>query len=340
MIEILANKSDEFYIAMAKYGSHSFIFAGVKTKNKNHILARMGKVVYGSFTDLCGPTLGFTFSSAMAGLIDEKIYKEKDRKLPISYLAYSISPEQYVDFVDLIQRVEKEEKVEIDCYRPAEQTDTQIKLRLTAEPIELNKKVSEEAENLIGDAQKANFKNTCRHTAKSIINYVYHDAHSTDNISSQFFFGLPLKTTLIANGDELEITRGAETKRAFLVHPDREMPFYILPAPPSTNLDPVKLKVMNEMFHRLEKMLHIAPESKETQDKFALLKALYNEQIKKSDESLTSFFSNLHQWKNSHLKEIQVHRAPTFLDRFFTRQTATEKMFSHFEDYEKTGLGL
>lgn len=338
MFDMIVDKSDEFYIAIAKNEEgHSFIFAGVESNGENHLLARVGKVKVDD-DSVCQFILKFGFSSIRSKLDDEKIYRNKGKRYAINYIAYAISYEQYLGFIGLLQQIQEEKQRSFECYKPIEENGKTVKLQLMAEKTELTYQIETKprANKIIEHTETLNCTNTCRHSALSLVNYVFDSEQATQNVSSQFFRDLPFHTTLVANDgvEFVEHIRKKEVARQF-VHPDANIPFYILPAPPSSfkNLDPLKRKVMTELYHQLEKMVHISPESQKTADKFSILKALYNEKMGINEESLSDFINSISTWRNTHRDELKTLRKTYFIDNFFTRETATEKMFARFEEY-------
>ncbi|KTD08481.1 hypothetical protein [Legionella jamestowniensis] len=344
MFDMIVDKSDEFYIAIAKNEEgHSFIFAGVKSNGENHLLARVGKVKVDD-DSACQFILKFGFSSIQSKLEDEKIYRNKGKRYAINYIAYTISYEQYLSFIGLLQQIQEEKRRSFQCYKPIEENDSKVKLQLTAEKTELTYQIEPKprAKEIIEHTETLHCTNTCRHSALALVNYVFDSEQATQDVSKQFFHDLPFHTTLVANDGVgfVEYVRKKAVTRQF-VHPDNTIPFYILPAPPSSfkNLDPLKRKVMTELYHQLEKMVHISPELQKTAHKFSILKALYNEKMGINEESLSDFINSISMWKSIHRDELKTLRKTYFFDSFFTRETATEKMFSRFEEYfAKTAL--
>ncbi|ASQ46907.1 hypothetical protein [Legionella clemsonensis] len=339
MFNMTVDKSDEFYLAIAKdVEGHSFLFAGVQSNGKNHLLARVGKG-RANHDRVCQFIFKFAFSSLKGELFDEGISRRKGRRHAINYVAYTINYQQYLDFISLLQQIQgKKIQKSYECFKPVEENGTQVTLTYTDETTVLTRPIVPKpaADEIIEQMETLHCTNTCRHSALSLVNYVLDDKQATQNVSKQFFNDLPYQTTLVADdGDEFEkVIREKKVVHQF-VRPTPEIPFYILPAPPSSfkNLAPLKLKVMTELYQQLEKMLHIAPESQETAYKFSLLKNLYNEKMGLNEESLSDFIASVGEWRNRYRQELKTLRKTYFFDRYCTRQTATEKMFSRFDEY-------
>ncbi|KTC77115.1 hypothetical protein [Legionella brunensis] len=331
------NKSDEFFISIAKQGVHSFIFVGVKSKGEHHILARVGKVMD---ADVSCSVLRAAFFSTKAFISYEEFSKQPGRKIPIGYAAYDITYEQYLGFIALLEELQARDNIAYPCFKPAEENGNEVNLQWTAQRTEVTHKIplKPEAENIIKESHSLNLSSTCRHGALSLLDYVRGHEQTIHNVSSKFFRDLPLHTNLVADDGEKFPVRDPVTKRIrqhCYLRPDSKMPFYILPSPPSAfkDLEPLKKRVLTELYMQMEDMLQVAPESAETEQKFNLLKELYIEKVGKNNETINDFIASLTSWREDHKKDINSLRKTYFFDYFITRHSATEKMFDRFDEY-------
>ncbi|KTD23802.1 Uncharacterised protein [Legionella lansingensis] len=325
MVTIKIDQSDEFFIAIAKQEGHSFVFAGIKQKGKIHLLARVGKV----FKPQKGKCLipkalcNAVFFQAQAQIEDEGIARPDGWESSISYAAHAISYQQYLQFVALLEEIETEDSFE--CYKPGEEGE----LEFTGKKVLASKSDEKNAcaTKIIARGQVLNLSNTCRHTAIDLIKYVCNDEQVTHDISRTFFCNLPLETFLVAN-DGKPFLLGDDDQAYCLVHPDPELPFYILPPPPTSfkNLPAFQRRVLNDLYRRMEEMLRIAPNSPDTQTKFELLKTLYNEKSGPCMVGFATFISDIANWHERHQKEINTLRETNLVDCFFTRKSTTQKM--------------
>ncbi|WED43459.1 hypothetical protein [Legionella cardiaca] len=338
MPEMTVKKNDEFFISIAKdEGVHSFILLGVKNETGVHLLARVGKV--GVATEFgCKILCKAAFSSTPAQLIDEKIDRETENRTNISYAAYAINYQQYLDFIALLQHIQDENLLDTSvqhlpftCFKPVQEKGGLVTLQQTSEKTALTHELAprEESAEVSKEVHSLGLTNTCRHSALSLLKYVCRDEQVPHDLSSAFFRNLPLQTSLVADdGEEFVVSRRGTTAKRSFVHPDGKQPFYILPLPPSAfkEQSPAKVKVLTELYQQMESMLKTASQLPETEKKFNLLKELYNDKAGKNTESMSDLLASIKSWRSLHSAEIKVLRVTYFFDRFFKRQSATEKM--------------
>lgn len=340
--ELTVNKSDEFFIAVAKEDAleqvHSFLLIGVKTKDEIHLLSRVGKVC--EDTANCVSVSKALFASEQAKLKDEAIIGYTNLWRDINYLAYAINYEQYIDYILLLEYLHQKDNEKLVSYKPSKEEDTTVTLVHTNKNFALagDRKVRSEADEIDKHVHNLSIGNTCRHSVLELLKYVL-KSEDTSNISNLFFRNLPLHTKLIANDGPSWLVEGKKQQKCF-IHPDSKTPFYILPPPPSSVLkdkSPLEGKILTELYKQMETMLKIAPNDEKTKKKFELLKELYNQKIGNKKENLDTLVSSIRTWRNTHSKELNTLRETYFFDSFFScffkRKSATEKMFNRFEEY-------
>ena len=93
------NKGDQFFISICKKGKHSFIIAGVMEYDQPQILMRVGKCfTHQESKSWLKSNAAMVFTKARAVLKSEPI----DRIGEISYQAYSINYNQYLELIKLV----------------------------------------------------------------------------------------------------------------------------------------------------------------------------------------------------------------------------------------------
>jgi hypothetical protein len=335
---LTVKKSDEFFIAIAKIrgNAHTFIFVGVKLLEEILILARVGKAMDVRKGNPPG-LFSLIFSPVKAILKDEGVDRLAGWRQEITYEAYAISYQQYLQFMALLKKIQDDTNC-FSGYAPIRVNQDEVELAWIKKILNSNDSnatsmplVAELEDILIHNLEDLHLSNTCRHTAIDLINHVCGNKENTKAISTQFFCSLPLRTSLMAENQEFLRNRvgGGET---FFVRPERAVPFYILPMPPTAvqNVSPYKNRVLSDLYKRMEEMLKVAPEKEETKKKFDLLKTFYQEQISQKSNSIDDFVNILLNWKNQHQKDISCLRATFFFDSFIHRRSATEKMFDRW----------
>ncbi len=319
-MSITINKeTDNFFIALCMQNSHSFLMFGIYDQNRvTHLLCRVGKVFDLEPITGClkkSAQLGrVLFSNSKAKLNDEGISRQKKGQHPISYQAYDTTYQHYLEFIHLLESLQTEDNGFI-CYKPSIDEDddnNEVLLNLTHEKI-FN--TESELGNLKQEVNRLGLRNTCRHTAIKLVEEIQHVPHST-MVSSVFFKNLPYTT-------ELDYGK-----------PSSDIPFYVLPISPIaySPLGVIKQRVLTKLYSRMESLLLIDPYSVETQIKFHHLKELYADIIgPKREVSLNELLINIKEWKSDHQIELNVLRKTYFLDKFFTRRSATAKMLCEIE---------
>jgi hypothetical protein len=166
-----------------------------------------------------------------------------------------------------------------------------------------------------------NNENSCGDTAVDLLNYARGETETPYNVSTKFYRGLPVPTTLVAGQ----------------ISQDR--PFYILPLPPTafrpaSSGDAVtkQQELLTKLYRRMEDIITLEPDSPKTVEKFNKLKDLYERQAPQPYDNPEDIIASIIEWRNReenhHVFEL---RKTYFFDWFITRQSATTKMFDEFE---------
>jgi len=302
--QLVVNKSDEFFIAIATKGVHSFVMLGNMHHGKPRILARVGKVAAQSSDSGCKIITKMVLLQTNAVLQEESIFPGG----AISYAAYSINFQQYLQFTKAIGVAMGEES--ISCYQPlSEEIDS---LTLQYRQIARVEKATEQDEHLIASTHGLSIANTCRHTAIDLIEYAQGNRLSA-NVSRVFFRNLPVKTTF-DYGEPQDY-------------------FYVFPLPPGAyKVDGQKTAVLIKIYQRMENLLQKDPYGENTIAKFEILKSLYISQAGiAASGSLDDALANIRQWKDENQDVISQLRQQSFFGKIFTTQSGTQAMATEIE---------
>ncbi len=325
--DITINKDkDKLFIAICKKEGHSFVMAGIYDKNNKvkHVLYRVGKMFVvekrpedrGFFSSL-GRLWQALFGEAEAKLNDEGVFREDFDPTPISYQAYELSYGQYKEFIQILEGLQTEEN-EFNVFKPVEENGCEVTLKLTSQPV-LGAKVN--VEELKSNTCTLSIDNNCRHSAIKMIEETTHTPLPS-LVSTNFSTDLPYTTQLEYGSPSLDI------------------PFYVLPIPPTAypELSEHKRKILSELYEHMEHMLLIAPHSTKTQGKFQCLKDYYVQMAgPKKDLSLSELLLDIQGWREQHQATINVLRERTIWDDilgFFSlqRKSKTEMLFDRIEE--------
>lgn len=320
-------KKDKFFISINKSGAHSFVMLGVYDQYKvKHLLCRVGKVAIPGGNDdleLCDELqfiLQALFTRAKARLIDEGIERKSRTLRAINYQAYDITYEQYFEFIHVLEALQSPEN-KFFCYIP----DYECGDEVTLSHRKVNGNLHQpNIDKLKKSVEGLNLGNTCRHTAINLVEEVQH-APISSSVSSIFFQSLPYATNLEYG------------------KPSVDIPFYVLPITPAAypDLADGKKWVIEKLYKRLEQMLLLNQHSQQTQDKFAHLKALYNQIIGPQQQwSLRELLASIQQWKQENQSTLAVLRKTYLWDFFCTRQSATMKTVQQIEEYLQHRPGI
>ncbi|KTD69887.1 hypothetical protein Lsan_0165 [Legionella santicrucis] len=346
---ITVDKDSEFFITIAKEGIHSFIMLGVMVDNKPQLLARVGKgnLIDPSFGTSCGKQFTM-FGKAVgthteASLMDEGISDDEDATSDISYQSYSITYEQYLEFLALTKEIHQNQlkhyeerelpnisyknltfpqrgvhklRSGIDCYIPTQEESGKIKFEYksinTFEHQCVNDK-QQMREEIISGSKEIKASNTCRTTARALLNYTLR--YSPD-VPALFAIGLDYKTKLVA---------GKPTANTF----------YVLPQPPNCfKANPTQMKVLQELYKKLENLPKMHPASDTTRKKFDELKHLYQEIAGKPQLPLTVLLDKITVHRVAHNKLFDVRRSQSLISKFAEMlgiKTGTQQAYDRME---------
>lgn len=324
---VVNEQEDHFFISINKIGGHSFVMLGIYDQNNiQHVLCRVGKVVDSDKNDsICSIGVKFwynvLFFSSKAKLIDEKIIRFNRELQPISYQAYDISFNQYLEFIRILESLQTE-KIKFTCYKPKKIKDKKIILEFTdellcpKEPIP----IAQIKDNL----SELSIKNTCRHSAIALIEATLHTPIAS-LVSSNWFTDLPYETVLEYG------------------KPSKNIPFYVLPASPHAfpELNETKKKIITKLYSRMEQMLCLNIHERGTQEKYLQLKELYLQILGVQKElPLNELLESIQNWKQQNQSVLSTLRKTYFWDYFLKRQSATMNLISEVEHDLKTALSV
>ncbi|MDP3705513.1 MAG: hypothetical protein Q8R24_06345 [Legionellaceae bacterium] len=315
--DVTLDSQSDFFVAICKRekGSHSFIMLGVMQDGKPKILARIGKLPEFNQTATNAVAIKFAtqaiFSYAKSELKNEKINLD----FPINYSAYSIKYDTYLNFVELLSKVDS--VGQIACYQPKTDDsprDDSRKIRMSFKDVEKSPgDKTQEIQRISDNTQQITTSNTCRHTAIELLEYVLGISKVSNNISRLFFRDLPVPATFI-KGDL------------------QETYFYLPPIPPEqskfTNVK--QFAVLATLYERMEQLQKKAPYDPRTIRKFELLKTLYSQQEtiflgnKPESQLFSEALDAIQTWKTMNERDLKALRQPSLLGRlFFKASTIT-----------------
>jgi hypothetical protein len=284
-----------------------------------HLLCRVGKVAISD--DSCGDISCLKgakfmaqafFTSNVAKLKDEGIFRNYRLSRPIDYQAYDITYAQYIEFIRILHALQTDEH-QFSGYQPIQEEGDQVILKYTKK-FESNS-LKPNIDKIKKGTEELSLGNTCRHTAIALVEEVQ-QAPISSSISSNFISSLPCSTVL-------EYGKPVES-----------IPFYVLPVSPAVypDLDGKKKQILEKLYKRMEHMLLIDPHSKHTQDKFTRLKNLYmNIAGPQKDLSLDELLVSIQKWKQENQPLLSHLRQRYMWDFFFTRQSATISLVNEIE---------
>ncbi|KTC85295.1 hypothetical protein [Legionella cincinnatiensis] len=346
---ITVDKDSEFFITIAKEGIHSFIMLGVMVDDKPQLLARVGKgnLIDPSFGTSCGKQFTM-FGKAVgthteASLMDEGLSDNENVTSDISYQSYSITYEQYLEFLALTKEIHNEQlehyknrelpnvkyreltypqkgvhklRSGINCYLPTQEESGKITFEYksinTFQPQHVNDNQPLHQE-IISGAKEIKASNTCRTTARALLNYTL---HYPPDVPALFAIGLDYKTKLVG---------GKPTANTF----------YVLPQPPNCfEVNPTQMKVLQELYKKLENLPKNQPQADATRDKFKELKHLYQEIAGKPQLPLTLLLDKITVHRVAHNKLFDTRRSQSIISKFAELlgiKTGTQQAYDRME---------
>jgi hypothetical protein len=322
---------NDFYIAIAKQGIHSFIMLGVTLDDGSHrLIARVGK------TDNLDPDFGNPLkmalkeaqSIALTRLASEGISRPLNREQPIiHYQAYAINFQQAQQCLELLHEIERtqlendalnaalnklkhEEHKRIFCYIPTAEGDKitfkykKLEDAFKESPRSSSPKVAEIAMG----AQQLNLSNTCRTTALSILEEIL---GFKTQVSTSFLVAPRYRTTLVAGQPH-------------------EQTFYILPLPPTAYPDVNKRQVaiLTKLYQRLEAIPLAQGSDLKTKNKFEQLKKLYVKIAGENTLDAGTLLTKIKEHEAIASVHLYARRSSNWFTRFFNVPTTTEQVLS------------
>lgn len=311
--EIQFPKDSEFFISIAKIGFHSFLMLGVMEVDTPKILARIGKLALETAAyKLVGKAV---CKFAKARIMDEGIGRKETYSPSMSYQAYSITLKQYHEFLELIAKIEHDQKhnlntyIPIMCYVPDMSSGEQITFRYQEIDPLVPKNNESKMEAISIHANEIKLTNNCRSTAREIMEYIL--AGVAERISAFFGFELNYQSTLPAG------------------QPDKST-FYVLPPPPASSVrasDPKIGMVLEKLYAKLEKIPKVSTDSIATRKKFNAIKSLYK-QLAGNQKALTAaeLLTTISEYCRNHQEDLYAHRE-NGLKKFLGWETDTRLLF-------------
>lgn len=306
-------EAQRFFISINMKGAHSFVMCGVYRGHKvEHMLCRVGK--FGlpngskSYADSFQSVCKALFSTVKGTLVDEGLRGNG----AISYQAYEITYDQYVEFAHLLESLQPKQGPFL-FYKPLEKKGQVVTLQLTRRDVFSTHQEQHELKQQMSTLNA--FHNSCRHTAIQLVQQVPKVPVQTF-ISSQFFYQLPYSTTLCKG------------------KPTEKVPFYVLPVPPAAvvGIEGPKRVILEKLYVRMEAMAQLAPEAKETIKKFEALKTLYlNIAGPQKESSFLQLLQSIQSWREQNKPILETLRQTFFWDNFVVRQSKTMKLVEEIE---------
>ena len=182
---------------------------------------------------------------------------------------------------------------------------------LNAETAQLNAETARH--EIIDGANNLHASNTCRTTARSLLNYTL---GYSPQVPALYAIGLDYKTKLVGG------VPSANT-------------FYILPQPPNVfDVSPAQRKTLAELYKRLEHIPKTSPGSPATREKFDAVKKLYQNISSEPTLSLVELLDKITAHRVEHNHVFDVRRGQSIVSKFLEAigiKTGTQKAYDHME---------
>ena len=347
---IVDRSKDEFFIAVAKKNGHSFVFLGIVKEEKPILLARVGKLfklnkdkeILGKDGVPTDPTYIDKIKKLLASE-NARFYSEPlQLRGNVSYMAYNISYNQYLEFMKLIS-LDFQKKQTITCYqakfnindnhvilnnedlnkgsaqKEEQNTVHDERIVFVRKKIEYSSNIhpTESQQKIIARSHRITLWNTCRHTAIDLMENIL-KSRLPNFVSRLFLCDLPLKAEFISG--------------------EPKSHFFVLPFPPSAyQVSNDKMPILIEIYQRMENLLRIDPNSEITMNKFKALKALYLTQAQSLKcNSITTALDSLYQWKQEYGNIISQLRDQSIfgklVSQFIKYKSSTQSMVDKVEE--------
>lgn len=300
----------EFFMAICKTEDdvHSFVVAGVRdlSTGVNHVLCAVGKQLEKRETI---PQFVFNaiFSNVKSQIKHESIAYDEDDITNISYKAFSITEENYHQFIQkLSQHPHVSRRVKFHKKTP----DGYVQETITKSdrvPVSYDTSFS-----------NISIKNTCRKSAINLLDSVVKHGSKTQNIHTSFLKGFPGKAKL---------GKGQLFGRMF-----------ILPVPPRpTDISKENYHVLSRVYQQLENVCKGDINDNDTYKKYLSLKDLYNGINQQKTKDIDDVFHAINIWEANERNTIDTHRGFGRLLRSwgFYPVTSTRKMMMDLRSYKQ-----
>jgi hypothetical protein len=313
--------SSSLFISIVKQGIHSFVMLGSYSGiYVEHLLCRVGKVLAipdeekqkkkCSWFSILAELL---YLGVDAELVDEGLSRDSSNPFPMTYQAYDISYEQYLEFIQVLESLQTSNRL-FSCYKPRKKQNNTVHFDLTSELSCSPKRLSS---TFSASVEKLSVNNTCRHGAIGLIEQIIR-APISSSISSFFFRELPYKSCLVSG------------------KPSSDSPFYVLPPSPAAypGIDKVKQVILEKLYKRMERMVCLDHDAVQTQNKFLCLKGLYQQILGPQKElSLVGLLESIRTWTKTNQSTLIPLRKTYFWDHLFTRTAESMKTMNSIEQH-------
>ena len=297
----------EFFIALCKVDAHSYITVGVKNADDIHVLTALGKTCSDA-----GSECGVPFWDTVAVVKNEKFMFNKNlQKKTVAYKAYAISYQHYLEFLHYLRLLSLSQKsthiASLNAFCPDPKHPFKLEWK-AVEAFEAHETTYYATD--LSNHRRLGLFNTCRHSAIGLTKQATQCTNLGSGVSTLFFKDLPLRG-VFSDG------RLAQTSPHF----------YILPLPPASfeSISPHKLKIITQLYRRLDDIILSEQKHPITIQKFDKIKQLYNNLTRDSQLSMFDMMKGIEAWEVDNKALISTHRK----HHWITFQTATQKMLSN-----------
>lgn len=315
MYVITINKSDKFFIVICMNTPHSYLAAGVESKDKKPIiLLDVGKAMIREERGRNMLSICYAMSKGdlNADILNEHKFvggKNDGIERDVNYIAYGVTLHDYLKFLRKLKYLNPELK----AYVPISETEYAINFELhslyTRREIVADK--SHELLAIKKGKSKLSFSHDCREASRQLASAVLPPKTSIDySVPKAFYKSLACKNKIL-NG---EFTQ----------------PLLILPQPPKayTLKGGLRRKILEKLYHHLEEMLATSQNTEETREKFDCLVQLYRSLTRKKETQAGNHLRRcIKRWENKNAEIIDKHTGYNF----FCRNTSTRNIVHEIE---------
>lgn len=310
---IQISPSSEFFIALCQRHGHSYIALGVKEGNNAQLLMACGKgnLAKGR-SSLCEVIFGVSQAAVM-----HEVFMFNHWEKVVLYKAYTITYQHYLEFLHYLKLLSLSQKE-----KWSDHPDTLLKgyfpnpnnqsLLEWGSIVDIPTSPEATSTPDFDTYKRLGLFNTCRHSAIRLTKNASHRSELGRGVSSLFFKALPL-LAVFAKGQLKQESCSS---------------FYILPLPPTAfkNLSAEQLKIISQLYKRLDTIILSAQNNPVTMEKFNKIKGLYCVLAKNSTLKLFDVLNVIEIWGKENHALIVKHRE----SHWISFHTATQTMFSNF----------